>query len=118
MNNSAKTEKIEEPTVMIFRRFTKKEGGAVIALMPYVISDYEGNIESYMHEGQHGGASRWLTHSTLPASEDEQDVKDLIAELTKIGYNVKVGKRINHDKYLKAYHKIHEIAEKFIKNTK
>lgn len=53
MNNSANTEKpeIEEPTVMIFRRFKKKEGGQVIALMPYVIADDAGNIESYMHVG-------------------------------------------------------------------
>lgn len=44
-------------TKVIFRKF---RDGSVIALFPNIPWDNNGNIASYMHVGQHGGASLLL----------------------------------------------------------
>lgn len=87
-------------TEVIFRKF--KDGGDVIALFPYDIYNNRGGINSYMHLGQHSEAeySACVTNSK-PAQPYEY--ADLFAELESIGYNLKVIKKHNLEKYLKAY---------------
>lgn len=90
---------------VILRRWSKKEGGSVIAIFPYQISDSDGNVNSYEHIGQHGGASLGLVSITTAVKETDPDAKDLLAELRGRGYKPKVIQRVQHDKYLKALHK-------------
>ena len=80
-----------EPDAVIFRKW--KNGGGVIALFPFIKWDNSGLIASYEHVGQHGGASPLLTHAyTVPATE--KDFAPLKAELEKIGYVLRVLKRM------------------------
>lgn len=75
--------------LVTFRKFTD---GDVIALFPKLFEsqDVHGNqfILSYMHIGQHGGASDDLIDDLSPATADEYS--DLKAELTSIGYELEV----------------------------
>lgn len=76
--------------------------GEIIALFPYLIADYKGNVTSYMHIGQHGGANYSMIMSdSKPAIEGQYE--DLFHELSSIGYNLEIVKRRNYDKYLDAY---------------
>ena len=76
-------------TLVTFRKFTD---GDVIALFPKLLTgqDNQGNqfILSYMHIGQHGGASDDLIDDLSPATADEYI--DTKAELTRIGYDLEV----------------------------
>lgn len=80
----------------------RKLKGEIIAVFPYSIWSYD-DVTSYQHIGQHGGASWNINTFTTPAKEPEYI--NLLLELGGLGYNVKVIKRRNHAKYLKAYHK-------------
>ena len=83
-------------TEVIFRRF--KEGD-VIALFPYEIESLDGQVNSYQRIGQHSGASLEIIQETKPATIDEPDIKSLYDELTSIGYNLKIVKRVNYNHY-------------------
>jgi hypothetical protein len=84
-------------TDVIFRKY--RVSGEIIALMPHDVVDFEGNVNSYMHVGQHCGADFvGVIAQTIPATKSEY--ADLKKELESIGYNVNVYKRINRDKYL------------------
>lgn len=76
------------PTRMIFRTFRK--GGDVIALMPDLTHSAfanGGQVTSYQHLGQHGGADYpHVMRATRPATDEE--VAPLLRELTSIGYRV------------------------------
>jgi hypothetical protein len=79
-------------TLVTFRKFTD---GDVIALFPENkarcgLLAHNGNqfIMSYMHIGQHGGASDDLIDDLSPATADEYS--DLKVELTSIGYELEV----------------------------
>ena len=88
----------EEITTVIFRRF-RSGNKEVIALFPYDIETQDYKCNSYMHVGQHGAADySGLLSTTKPASIEEEDVKDLMAELQGIGYVLKVVKRAQYDK--------------------
>ena len=71
---------------------TFRKEGDVIALFPKLLEgqDVHGNqfILSYMHIGQHGGASDDLIDDLSPATADEYS--DLKAELSSIGYELEV----------------------------
>lgn len=89
---------MEPVTEVIFRK--ERSGyfkGAITAVFPYLLDNYvEGTMMCYAHVGQHSGCSLdWYFH-TVPAKPEEY--KELYEELTQIGYNLKVIKRINHDK--------------------
>jgi hypothetical protein len=87
-------------TEVIFRKF---KDGEVIALFPFYIETMDGSIMSYMHIGQHGGASVNLVNITTPAKPHEY--ADLKTELESIGYNLKIVKRINRKRiYLQLKH--------------
>lgn len=79
----------ENKTRVIFRVFSD---GEIIALFPH-IDEGNGNILSYMHIGQHGGASPLIVNDTKPATPEQY--KELFAELQGIGYNLATGKRLS-----------------------
>jgi hypothetical protein len=92
-------EKDLEITEVIFRKF---KNGEIIALFPHEVWVTNGNVTSYMHVGQHGGAD--YTHvlsKTKLATPTE--ALPLYTELESIGYNLMVIKKRNYDKYLKSY---------------
>lgn len=74
-------------TEIIFRKF---EDGEIIAFFPYEFWNVmKGEITSYMHIGQHGGASPELINELDTCSPKEY--KDLLNELKSIGYeNIEV----------------------------
>lgn len=79
----------ESKTRVIFRVFSN---GEVIALFPH-IDEGNGYIMSYMHIGQHGGASPLIVNDTKPATPEQY--KELFEELQGIGYNSTTGKRLS-----------------------
>jgi len=86
-------------TDVIFRKF---KDGEIIALMPHDVVDFEGNVNSYMHVGQHGAADfvRMIA-KTKPATDAE--CIDLKREMESFGYKINVCKRINQDKYIASF---------------
>ena len=81
----------DQETLVIFRRW--RDTGGIIAIFPELPSDYEGRFcDAYEHVGQHGGADyHGVLLATRPVSVNE--ARDLIAELTRIGYRLKQIKR-------------------------
>jgi hypothetical protein len=81
----------EQETLVIFRRW--RDSGSIIALFPELPSDYQGYFcDAYEHVGQHGGADfHGVIQATKPVTND--DARDLIEELTRIGYRLKSIKR-------------------------
>jgi hypothetical protein len=68
---------------VVFRRFSKKEGGQVIALLCNTGREcLPGNVMSYMHHGQHSEASRYLGQCLRLASPEEY--APLLADLRSI----------------------------------
>lgn len=79
-------------TAVVFRRW-RSGTKSILALFPREDAG-QGCCQSYEHIGQHCGANYWLcVKNTRPAGIEEADVKELHAELTAIGYNLKVIKR-------------------------
>ncbi len=81
----------EQETMVIFRRW--RDTGGIIALFPELPSDYQGRFcDAYEHVGQHGGADyQGVLQATRSVGLDE--ARDLITELTRIGYRLKPAKR-------------------------
>ena len=77
-------------TPVIFRRYPD---GDIIAFLPTIPADPQGNCLAYQHIGQHGAAdpAHVIAH-TRPATPDEY--RDLMAELTGIGYVVRPVTRV------------------------
>lgn len=89
---------MEPVTEVMFRH----EDNQVLAVFPYEIADYSGNVSCYAHLGQHSGADyQYILDQTSPALPAEY--ADLKAELERIGYVLKVIKRRNHTRYIQAY---------------
>ena len=78
-----------DKTRVVLRRFC----GEVIALFPDIDGGL-GHCMSYMRVGQHGAASRTLTRVSRPVDLSAPDVTALVRELTAIGYNLHVVKRM------------------------
>lgn len=84
------SERDAHKTRVIFRVF--KRGGDVIALFPDLEETGPGNVMSYQHIGQHGGAHlAGVMRSTRAATREEY--APLHRELESIGYNLQVVKR-------------------------
>lgn len=84
----------EPATRMVFRKFPE---GDVIALMPEIPAGLCGDTcQSYMHLGQHSGASySGVVGITKPATPEEYGI--LKSELEEhYGYNIKVVSRTNN----------------------
>lgn len=73
-----------EGSIIMQVQFHKFPGGDVIALFPDEIADNNGNIQSYMHIGQHAAASPDLTNELPEATTNE--FFPLLRELVQIGY--------------------------------
>jgi hypothetical protein len=72
---------------VLFRKC--RDEGDIVAVFPDTIWDARGNVASYQHVGQHGGASmQWVIDDTVPASSAEYAA--LAAELRAIGYDLEV----------------------------
>ncbi len=82
-----------EQEKVIFRQWII--GCEIIALFPEIATDTIGyNCQSYMRVGQHGAASpHSILHDTKPAILEDGAVKNLIKELTDLGYDLKIIKR-------------------------
>lgn len=103
------TTKDTHVTEVIFRKWNNKVGGT-IALFPYDIVTNSGDINSYERIGQHGAADyQRVISKTTPAPSDESAYIALVKELEGLGYNLKIVKRLNPKKYLKAYKKMRGI---------
>jgi len=91
-----------EFTEVVFR---KEKDGSILAVFPYII--HHGiTVTCYAHIGQHSAClySEYAMQCCKPATAAEY--KDLFDELeNSVGYRLKVVKRQNYDKFLKAYHK-------------
>lgn len=94
-------EQDKHTTEVIFRKY---KDGEIIALFPYLIDNRFGTCQSYMHLGQHSGATLSIIDSTKLATEIEY--KNLHSELiNQVGYKLKVLKKMNWNKYRKAFQK-------------
>ena len=93
-------------TDIVFRKdTTPKFKGIIFALFPHECSDHRGNVACYQHVGQHSSADyNHCIRTSVPATPEEY--KDLKAELESIGYNIKVVKRQNYNKFLESYNRI------------
>ena len=81
--------------------FRKEKDNTILAAFPHDVWDLSGAVAYYAHVGQHGGADySYFTEKTVPALESEYT--DLKTELESIGYNLRIVKRRNYDKYLAA----------------
>lgn len=71
-----------------------KEDGDIIALFPEMNHESgeanKGNIMSYMHIGQHGGASDELANDDRLEVATEAEYAPLLRELKMIGYDIEV----------------------------
>jgi len=109
-------------TKVIFRKWYKRHGGDIIALFPETPGSNDGGLcQSYMHLGQHGAANpNWVIQASYPATEEEY--KDLLAELEKIGYDdlVIVKKQTRHsiDVRLENIKKLYEKWDKDVEENK
>lgn len=93
-------EKDKHTTDIIFRVITAKDfKGTVLALFPHEVSNFDGSVTSYEHNGQHGSADydHCVGMSRL-ATEDE--AKSLKTEMEGLGYNIRVLKKRHYNKYL------------------
>jgi hypothetical protein len=89
-------------TEVIFRKEK-----TIYALFPYVIDTLKGSIMCYETVGQHSGADYdYCIQKSNPAKANEyQDLKE---ELESLGYNLKVIKRRNYNKYLTELKKVRQ----------
>ena len=95
-----------QPTRIVLRRW--KDSRQVIAIMPDIEADHRGNVQSYMHIGQHGAASpnlesddRLRAVMVKPGQPvDGSPVTEpmaLLLELARIGYLPQVGRYVMRD---------------------
>lgn len=91
-----------EITEVIFRRY---QSGDILAVFPYIgfISPTTGRyeVQCYEHVGQHGsGLWHVIQSTTHPTTDKDQSaVNDLAQELTAIGYNLRIMRRISATKW-------------------
>ena len=97
-------------TEVVFRKY--KSGfskGQILALFPYSIAQ-SSFVDCYEFCGQHGSAdyNHCVNITTLATEEESKDLKKHLEE--SFGYNLKVIKRRNYDKFINAYHKSKKVA--------
>ena len=86
------SEEVIPVTLVSFRRW-RDQPKTVFALFPELPSDYQGRYcDSFEAIGQHAGADYHLcVQASVPVSAE--DAADLLRELQRIGYRLKVIKR-------------------------
>ena len=77
-----------------FRKWIKKHGGGVIAILPDVPAN-PGFVMMYEHIGQHGEGSYSIYSATSPAAPYQYN--SLLKELRSIGYKLRVVNRITRN---------------------
>ena len=98
-------EKDTHITEVVFRVYKSGfDKGEVLALFPYSIAT-DHFVDCYQFCGQHGSADydHCVNQTRLATEEEAAGMKKHLEE--HYGYNLKVVKRRNYDKYLDAYHK-------------
>lgn len=95
------TNKDKKQTEMLFR----KDAGGIFAVMPYEIAKYDGSVTTYQHVGQHS-AAEYFTCIAKSKPATPAEYSDLKQELEGLGYNIKVIKRINYERYLELYNEM------------
>ena len=74
--------------------------GEVIALFPQISASVTGDLcESYMHVGQHGGASPVLVVEQTRLAKPKE-YRKLLKEIKQLGYKPKLGKRCTYKDFL------------------
>lgn len=90
-------------TQVIFRKYKSDD---IIALFPYEVENFSGDITSYMHVGQHGIAEyNHVIKNTKLATEEEYKVLKHELE-NEFGYNLKVIRKRNYNKYIQNYNNV------------
>jgi hypothetical protein len=90
-------------TDVMFRK--NKATKEIEAFFPYEIQDPKGNILCYAHLGQHSSACYdYLLFQTKPVKDNE--FSNLFHELISLGYNLKIVKRRNYNRFIKALNEI------------
>jgi hypothetical protein len=97
-------EKDTHITDVMFRYDTTKDfKGTIFAVLPHQVDTLQGDVTTYQHVGQHStGDYNICINTSKPATEAEYS--DLKAEMESLGYNLKVVKKRNYDKFLKSYY--------------
>jgi hypothetical protein len=92
---------MEPKTVVIFRKWSKKEGGGILALFPYEQASPRF-CSSFEHIGQHGGADLLgcIQRTKLATQEEYTSLKREL-ESAPYRYRLEVRKRINWNKHNK-----------------
>jgi hypothetical protein len=88
---------------IIFRVDKSRDfSGTVFALFPHDCCDYNGNVTSYQHVGQHSSAdyNHCINRSKVATPEQYADLK---AEMESLGYEITVVKKQNYHKFLRSY---------------
>lgn len=85
---------MSKTTPVIFRRWSEREGGDIIALFPKQPCQAPYTL-SYQHIGQHAAADyRFVWQHSSPVKATEPGAKELLNELRQVGYtNLKVYQR-------------------------
>ena len=97
----------KDKTDVVFRvDKTKDWKGTIFALFPHTCCDYQGNVSTYQFVGQHSAANYgYCIQTSRPATK--KDYAELKKHLRNhFGYNLKVVKRQNRQKYLDSYHEL------------
>lgn len=102
-------------TEVIFRKYKPSHNfgrkGVIVALFPYEVETFEGYISCYEFCGQHGSANYGHVVNTMTTPANEEEYAELKAHLEgHYGYNLKVMKKRNTDKYLE---KLREVRKKY-----
>lgn len=95
-------ENLDEPQVCVQLRKEKQDGQTVlIALFPYEISTYRGDITCFTYAEGHSSCEPRYIHETKPCNVSEE--KELLSILKNAGYNnLKPIKKINTSRYQEA----------------
>jgi hypothetical protein len=89
---------MEPITKVVFRKWPKREGGDVVALMFEEVGDYDpATFTCYQHVGQHGCADMGVVYKTKLAKPAEYENLKRELESRPYGYRFKVYKRIPRD---------------------
>tara|TARA_R100001594_G_C3849835_1_gene218165 strand:+ start:190 stop:489 length:300 start_codon:yes stop_codon:yes gene_type:complete len=82
-------------THVIFRKFKNE----ILALFPYMICSYNGDVTCYAHLEQHSNADyNYIITNSKPINDPKN--LNLYKELISIGYDLKTIKRQNYNKYI------------------
>lgn len=103
-------------TDVMFRVDTTKDfKGTIFAVLPHNVDTLGGDVITYQHIGQHStGDYNVCLQTSRPATEAEYT--ELKTEMETLGYNIKVVKKRNYDKYLKSYYEARNIVKKLLQD--